>query len=112
MQRDDFIDTADMVLTKEIQVINALTKQKEKKFTEIENIRVEIENEQRRIEKLKSLQPKLIRKIQEEHEVGVDYTQQIDDITYLTQQDRNKHQEYDQKYYTPLIGKFKGSIKH
>ena len=106
VQRDDFIDTADLVLTKEISLIAKLNKVKEDKMGEIEHVKMEIENEQKRITKIQALQPKIIKKIQQEHDVGVDYTQQIDDLEYLIDQERNNKIKYEHEYYRPLMGKF------
>ena len=106
VQRDDFIDTADLVLTKEISLIAKLNKVKEDKMGEIEQVKMEIENEQKRITKIQALQPKIIKKIQQEHDVGVDYTQQIDDLEYLIDQERNNKIKYEHEYYRPLMGKF------
>lgn len=71
VQRDDFIDTADMILGKEIEIIHKLTKIKEQRMKEIEEIKLITQEELRRVNRAKELQPKIIKKIQEEQEVDV-----------------------------------------
>jgi hypothetical protein len=66
--RDNYIDTADVILTQEIEIINMLRQTKDKKYYEVEDIRLENMVEKRRIEKLRDLQPKIIKNIGKEHD--------------------------------------------
>jgi transcription elongation factor GreA-like protein len=63
------IDTADVILNQEIEMINKLNKIKEQKYNEIEKYKIETKIERRRTERIKELQPKIIKKIVKEQEV-------------------------------------------
>lgn len=69
-ERDDFIDTADLILNKEIEVIKSLTKLKEKKMREIEEIVSTMQEERIKLRRAEEIRPKIHRRIQKENEIS------------------------------------------
>ena len=66
VQRDDFIDTADVVLNKEIAVINQLVNKKMQLEQDINTLKCQTQEVEINIAKTAEVQPKLLKKIKSE----------------------------------------------
>ena len=66
VQRDDFIDTADVVLNKEIAVINQLVNKKMQLEQDINTLKCQTQEVEINIAKTAEVQPKLLKKIKAE----------------------------------------------
>ena len=112
-ERDDFIDTADLILNKEIEVIKKLTKLKEKKVHEIEAIASKTQEERIKLRRAEELRPKIHKKIQREkaasrYAVNITFSETqsyIDDIIFLIQKEQMAKTEFEQEYITPMLGR-------
>jgi tyrosyl-tRNA synthetase len=111
-ERDDFIDTADLILNKEIEIIKKLTKLKERKIQEIEEIVTKTQEERIKLRRAEELRPKIHRKIQKENEISryeslfifSETKSYIDDIIFLIQKEQMAKTEFEQEYITPMLG--------
>jgi len=108
VERDDFIDTADLVLNKEIGIIHKLMKLKVEKEQELASLRVSISEEKRRVEKVQEVQPKIFKQIEREKERGEEIKDHINTINYFTEKEKQKREDLEQNYYNKIIEKLRG----